>query len=145
MVRRQHRQVDQDPLGFDAGDSNLYRYVYNRPTSAVDPSGLKPEGPVLAYTLKFGGLAPAFEGVNSDKSLRRWFRNDEDWTNSAVYYLAKLHKVQTDDYKKNVKAIQKSLKEKDDFQEKNDLNGPLVWFHPHGALQDGKTIKVTNL
>jgi len=30
-----------DPLGFDAGDTNLYRYVNNRPTWATDPSGLE--------------------------------------------------------------------------------------------------------
>jgi RHS repeat-associated protein len=34
------RWISQDPLGFDAGDSNLYRYVNNAPTSASDPSGL---------------------------------------------------------------------------------------------------------
>jgi len=34
------RWESQDPLGFDAGDSNLYRYVNNRPTMATDPSGL---------------------------------------------------------------------------------------------------------
>jgi hypothetical protein len=28
-----------DPLGFDAGDSNLYRYVNNGPTLAIDASG----------------------------------------------------------------------------------------------------------
>jgi hypothetical protein len=28
-----------DPLGFGAGDSNLYRYVNNGPTNATDPSG----------------------------------------------------------------------------------------------------------
>ena len=28
-----------DPLGFDAGDSNLYRYVNNAPTNHTDPSG----------------------------------------------------------------------------------------------------------
>src|SRR5262245_53410370 len=33
------RWISQDPLGFDAGDSNLYRYVANRPTGASDPSG----------------------------------------------------------------------------------------------------------
>jgi RHS repeat-associated protein len=33
------RWMSQDPLGFDAGDSNLYRYVKNRPTEATDPSG----------------------------------------------------------------------------------------------------------
>src|ERR1019366_3426819 len=35
------RWISQDPLGFDAGDSNLYRYVNNGPTDAADPSGLE--------------------------------------------------------------------------------------------------------
>jgi RHS repeat-associated protein len=38
---RTGRWISQDPLGFDAGDSNLYRYVTNAPTSATDPSGLQ--------------------------------------------------------------------------------------------------------
>ena len=29
-----------DPLGFDAGDSNLYRYLKNAPVQGTDPSGL---------------------------------------------------------------------------------------------------------
>jgi RHS repeat-associated protein len=29
-----------DPMGFPAGDANLYRYVGNRPTNSIDPSGL---------------------------------------------------------------------------------------------------------
>jgi RHS repeat-associated protein len=33
------RWLQQDPLGFGAGDSNLYRYVGNAPTDAKDPSG----------------------------------------------------------------------------------------------------------
>ena len=33
--------VSVDPLGFDAGDSNLYRYVGNGPTNGMDPSGLR--------------------------------------------------------------------------------------------------------
>ena len=33
------RWMSQDPMGFDAGDSNLYRYVNNAPTNGVDPSG----------------------------------------------------------------------------------------------------------
>jgi len=31
--------IGQDPIGFDAGDANLYRYVGNSPTNATDPSG----------------------------------------------------------------------------------------------------------
>jgi RHS repeat-associated protein len=33
------RWMSQDPLGFDAGDSNLYRYVSNSPVANLDPSG----------------------------------------------------------------------------------------------------------
>jgi uncharacterized protein RhaS with RHS repeats len=34
------RFYSEDPLGFDAGDENLYRYVRNSPTNATDPSGM---------------------------------------------------------------------------------------------------------
>jgi RHS repeat-associated protein len=34
------RWLQSDPLGFGAGDTNLYRYVGNHPTIARDPSGL---------------------------------------------------------------------------------------------------------
>ncbi len=34
------RFISEDPLGFRAGDVNLYRYVTNRPTIATDPLGL---------------------------------------------------------------------------------------------------------
>ena len=33
------RWVSQDPIGFTAGDANLYRYVGNGPALAVDPAG----------------------------------------------------------------------------------------------------------
>jgi RHS repeat-associated protein len=33
------RWIAKDPIGFDAGDSNLYRYVNNAPTNYGDPSG----------------------------------------------------------------------------------------------------------
>lgn len=35
------RWLEQDPIGFDAGDMNLYRFVGNDPTNTVDPSGLQ--------------------------------------------------------------------------------------------------------
>ncbi len=34
------RWQSQDPMGLNAGDSNLYRYVNNRATNSTDPSGL---------------------------------------------------------------------------------------------------------
>ncbi|MCP5101666.1 MAG: hypothetical protein GY943_39495, partial [Chloroflexi bacterium] len=33
------RFLSEDPLGFDAGDYNLYRYVFNNPTNLTDPTG----------------------------------------------------------------------------------------------------------
>jgi RHS repeat-associated protein len=36
------RWVSRDPIGFDSGDENLYRYVGNDAPNAVDPSGLVP-------------------------------------------------------------------------------------------------------
>jgi RHS repeat-associated protein len=35
------RFISQDPIGFSAGDPNLYRYVGNAPGDGIDPSGLK--------------------------------------------------------------------------------------------------------
>jgi RHS repeat-associated protein len=37
------RWITLDPIGFNAGDPNLYRYVYNRPEGFTDPSGLAVE------------------------------------------------------------------------------------------------------
>ena len=34
------RFIELDPIGFDAGDNNWYRFVGNGPTGKVDPSGL---------------------------------------------------------------------------------------------------------
>lgn len=34
------RFLTEDPIGFDAGDDNLYRYVLNSPIMLVDPSGM---------------------------------------------------------------------------------------------------------
>ena len=41
------RWTSQDPVGFDAGDSNLYRYINNDPTKTTDPSGLDPRPPLI--------------------------------------------------------------------------------------------------
>jgi RHS repeat-associated protein len=38
------RFISEDPVGFDAGDTNLYAYVGNNPTNLTDPSGENPAG-----------------------------------------------------------------------------------------------------
>lgn len=40
LIPSEGRWAERDPLGFAAGDTNLYRYVGNGPIYAVDPAGL---------------------------------------------------------------------------------------------------------
>ena len=43
------RFTSLDPIEFEAGDSNLYRYVFNSPQNGTDPSG---EATASAYALQ---------------------------------------------------------------------------------------------
>jgi RHS repeat-associated protein len=45
----------QDPTGFTAGDTNLYRYVGNSPTNGTDPLGLAPPAKPTTPTPPSGG------------------------------------------------------------------------------------------
>jgi RHS repeat-associated protein len=46
------RWISQDPMGFDAGDSNLYRYANNNAPNATDPAGLQQQmGPQIGYSI----------------------------------------------------------------------------------------------
>jgi hypothetical protein len=38
------RWATMDPIGFDAGDTNLFRYVGNNPSNRLDPTGLQEKG-----------------------------------------------------------------------------------------------------
>lgn len=48
MVTTVSRMASASPLGFQAGDENLYRFVGNSPTNATDPSG---QSPIISCTL----------------------------------------------------------------------------------------------
>src|SRR5947209_4115396 len=50
------RWLTMDPIGFDAGDPNLYRYVNNNATNLRDPSGTY-EIDVHFYMTYFLGVA----------------------------------------------------------------------------------------
>ncbi len=60
------RFTSQDPTGFAAGDTNLYRYVGNTPTNVTDPSGL---GPIRRLRER---VRRRWGGGRSRQSLRRW-------------------------------------------------------------------------
>jgi RHS repeat-associated protein len=43
------RFVSMDPIGLNGGDENLYRYVGNSPTNAIDPEGMALFAPILPF------------------------------------------------------------------------------------------------
>ena len=51
------RFLQTDPLGFAVGDLNLYRYVFNDPGNATDPSGRILPAIVVAGACVVGGAA----------------------------------------------------------------------------------------
>jgi RHS repeat-associated protein len=53
------RFISEDPIEFAGGDSNLYRYVGNSPSTATDPSGLFLETLVRPVATAVGGAAQA--------------------------------------------------------------------------------------
>src|SRR5262249_3992006 len=46
------RWFSEDPIGFAAGDANLYRYVTNQTTTQIDPTGLEGEASKVAPPLQ---------------------------------------------------------------------------------------------
>ncbi len=48
------RWISEDPIGFAGDPSNLYRYVGNSPTNAIDSSGLE-QAVARAHSLRFKG------------------------------------------------------------------------------------------
>ncbi len=66
------RFISEDPIGFAAGDANLYRYVFNSSPNYVDPTGNYVES---GWDLLSLGVGVTSLGVN----LRR-----RDWKNAAI-------------------------------------------------------------
>lgn len=71
------RWISEDPIGFEAADPNLYRYVENNPTNATDPSGLTQHAASAPSNETDSGRFPIFEGVRFEYRGHRylWARN----------------------------------------------------------------------
>jgi hypothetical protein len=78
------RWLEEDSIGFEGGDANLYRFVGNDPTNATDPTGMEARTEILnpgekVDPAKFGGgniaIAQGPHGqlqVNTKAAVRRF-------------------------------------------------------------------------
>ncbi len=53
--------MSEDPIGFDSGDVNLYRYVENNPVEYIDPFGFSQKDiqDAMIYVAAHSGMQPA--------------------------------------------------------------------------------------
>jgi RHS repeat-associated protein len=92
------RFISQDPIGFDGGDANLYRYVSNGPVNATDPSGTleRGQGARVAASSGFVGkrVLPEFDGSGSqdERSFQRAYLSQHglepwgpDWSIHPIF------------------------------------------------------------
>ena len=88
------RWTTEDPLGFAAGDTNLYRYVGDNPTNRVDPSGEKGWEPLGTWNDHF-----------TDEDKARWCRLDKaGWRLKDEHEMSAVGKDFTDDRNINVEV-----------------------------------------
>jgi RHS repeat-associated protein len=66
------RWTSSDPIGFAAGDANLYRYVGNAATGATDPSGL---------VQKSGEAGPGSGVMTTEMKYKRQYISEDDFIN----------------------------------------------------------------
>src|ERR1700722_8006947 len=81
------RWMEEDPIGFAAGDANLYRYVGNDPTNNTDPSGLADRPITIAIDAKYKEL---WEKANAPSEIHiklTTAKDTGDWTAAQITML----------------------------------------------------------
>ena len=64
------RFLSEDPIGFEGGDANLYRYVFNRPLTFTDPYGKNAFAIAQGVGFILEGLVVAIAGSQSAGSCQ---------------------------------------------------------------------------
>jgi RHS repeat-associated protein len=78
------RFISTDPIGFEAGDANLYRYVGNRSTLATDPTGEFAFLPLLGIIALGGLIAGAADVVHQRLEIAEGSRRLDQFSLSEV-------------------------------------------------------------
>jgi RHS repeat-associated protein len=79
------RFISEDPIGFSAGDTNLYRYVGNNATNYTDPSGQIV--PLIAAGMVAMGVMNALIDVNVQLAVNNMTdKTDMNWASVGVSF-----------------------------------------------------------
>jgi RHS repeat-associated protein len=79
------RFISEDPMGFGAGDTNLYRYVFNNATNYTDPSGQIV--PLIAAGMVAMGVMNALIDVNVQLAVNNMTdKTDMNWASVGVSF-----------------------------------------------------------
>ncbi len=98
------RWISQDPIGFAAGDSNLYRYVTNKPIELTDSSGFEPDPISLSTSAIHGRLL--MKGYIQDSQKAGSYNSNED----GMVYTKKLGWLDTGHVKHHVWVVSQLYK-----------------------------------
>jgi RHS repeat-associated protein len=73
------RFISEDPVGFSAGDTNLYRYVNNSPTNFTDPTGEFAFLPILGVMAVGALFAGAANVISQDIKILEGSQEQFSW------------------------------------------------------------------
>ena len=131
------RFISQDPIGFSAGDVNLYRYVGNAPGDATDPTGLVPP---LTYPNFKGGTNEISASISFSEDLATNVASWYAWGTSSIHIT-----VNPEDPEKWKKILDKLKKDLDGRKIKNLVITGHGTIGAFGAYKYSDTLNLRNL
>ncbi|MDR2171390.1 MAG: RHS repeat-associated core domain-containing protein [Planctomycetaceae bacterium] len=126
--------ISEDPLGFGAGDANLYRYVGNNPINMIDPNGLD------EFPGEYEHIKPDIRNQNSVEDFLNKMKAEKD----DLLKEQKQYNESSKEYKEISKKLQKNKKAQKVIRERSRIShknpGRLCIGKSHGAESTFKTL-----
>ena len=138
------RFLSEDPIGFDGGDANYYRYVGNSPTTATDPTGKIAWIPIVIGVCRVASAAyDAYDSYNTLTDPDASGLEKAYVIGSAVSGTRGVSRV-VDRVADSVKALRKAPKRKVEVKTRSTPGTDNATSHHLIEKVDDQTISVTH-